>query len=190
MNSITQEQTQNQIPTLTDDPLTSLTQLVEILKEAPIEEFVSISKSVKLTAEDVTDYATWNSDKYTRNCVEINDRFELILLCWEPGQKTPIHDHGGEECWVYFINSEFEEVIYSTSESGLEEIQSLKVSHGTVTYMTDFMGVHSLQNIGEIRGFSLHLYAKPIKSCNVFNDSIEEFELKEMNYDSKIEINK
>ena len=189
MNSNTQEKTQSQIPTLTDEPLTSLSQLVEILKKSPTEDFVAISKSVKLTANDVASYASWSSEKYTRNCVEINDRFELILLCWEPGQKTPIHDHGGEECWVYFINSEFEEIIYTTSESELEEKQSVKVTHGAVTYMTDFMGVHSLQNVGDTRGYSLHLYAEPIKSCNVFNDSSAEFELKEMNYDTKIDIN-
>lgn len=190
MNSNTQEKTQNQTPTLTDEPLTSLSQLVEILKESPTEDFVSISKTVKLTAEDVVDYATWSTEKYTRNCVEINDRFELILLCWEPGQKTPIHDHGGEECWVYFINSQFEEVIYTQTGADLEVKKSATVTHGAVTYMTDFMGVHSLQNVGDTRGFSLHLYAKPIKSCNVFNDSSEVFELKEMNYDSKIDINK
>lgn len=173
-----------------DEPLTSLSQLVENLKESPTKDFISISKKVQLTAADVSDYATWSKEKYTRNCVEINERFELILLCWEPGQKTPIHDHGGEECWVYFINSEFEEIIYENEGSELKEKNTACVSHGAVTYMTDFIGVHSLHNVGDKRGFSLHLYAKPIKSCNVFNDSSEAFELKEMNYDSKIDINK
>ncbi|MDG1148005.1 MAG: cysteine dioxygenase family protein [Crocinitomicaceae bacterium] len=185
MNSKPQE---SPLSTQSDEPLTSISQLVEELKGSPTNEFVSISKKVRLAVSDVSDYATWSTKKYTRNCLEINDRFELILLCWEPGQKTPIHDHGGEECWVYFVNSKFEEIVYKKDALALKEKRRLAILPGSVTYMTDFMGVHSLQNIGDQRGFSIHLYAKPIKSCNVFNQDSEKFELVEMNYDTHIEL--
>ena len=171
-----------------DETITSLTQLVEALKTAPSEQFVSISNSLSLTESDVQPFSTWSKDSYTRNCLELNDRFELILLCWEPGQITPIHDHGGEECWVYFVNSEFEEVIYEKEGNDLDESSKSTASNDSVSYMSDFMGVHSLQNVGEKRGYSIHLYAKPITACNIFNDDSEEFELKEMEYDTQIEL--
>lgn len=31
--------------------------------------------------------------KYSRNLIELNEDFELILLCWLPGQESPIHNH-------------------------------------------------------------------------------------------------
>jgi len=185
LNSIPKE---NPLSKPVEEPLTSLSQLVDRLKKSPANEFVSISKNISLTIEDVSDFATWSTEKYTRNCIEINDRFELILLCWEPGQKTPVHDHGGEECWVYFVNSEFEEVIYEKDNSELRVKKTLSVSPGSVTYMADFMGVHSLQNTGSQRGFSIHLYAKPIKSCNIFNQALTKSELVTMHYDSQIEL--
>jgi cysteine dioxygenase len=171
-----------------DESITSLTQLVEALKSAPVEQYISISNKLDLSQDDVLSYASWSDESYTRNCLELNDKFELILLCWEPGQITPIHDHGGEECWVYFVNSQFQEIIYEKEGDNLTKSSKAIVTHGDISYMSDFMGVHSLQNIGKNRGFSLHLYAKPITSCNVFNDDLDQFELVEMNYDTQIEL--
>lgn len=101
---------------------------------------------------------------------------------------TAIHDHGGEECWVYFMDSQFEEIIYERDRSNVKRSLSKMATSGAVSYMSDFLGVHSLKNIGNSRGFSLHLYAKPIRSCNVFNHISEVFEEKEMHYDTRFKI--
>ncbi len=39
------------------------------------------------------EYAYWDSERYTRNLLAAQQRFSLILLCWEPGQHTPVHTH-------------------------------------------------------------------------------------------------
>ena len=172
-----------------DKPITSLTQLIETLKATPSGQFASIAQHLSLTKIDVLPYATFSPTSHTRNCLELNERFELILLCWEPGQITAIHDHGGEECWVYFMDSLFEEIIYERSQPKLRQTQSKTASNGSVSYMSDFLGVHSLKNAGNRRGFSLHLYAKPIRSCNVFNTLSDSFEKKKMTYDTQFDIN-
>ncbi len=171
-----------------DRAITSLTQLIETLKAAPSDQFESIAQHLSLTKTDVLPYATFSPTSHTRNCLELNERFELILLCWEPGQMTDIHDHGGEECWVYFMDSQFEEIIYERSHSKLSQTQSKTANNGSISYMSDFLGVHSLKNAGKRRGFSLHLYAKPIMSCNVFNSLSDSFEEKKMTYDTQFEI--
>lgn len=38
-------------------------------------------------------YMFYNPHKYARNLVEMNKHFELIVLCWESGQESPIHNH-------------------------------------------------------------------------------------------------
>jgi len=168
--------------------IASLTQLIEILKATPSGQFESVAQYLSLTKTDVLPYATFSPSSHTRNCLELNERFELILLCWEPGQMTGIHDHGGEECWVYFMDSLFEEIIYQRSQSKLKQTQSKTATNGSVSYMSDFLGVHSLKNAGNRRGFSLHLYAKPIRSCNVFNTLSGTFEEKKMSYDTQIQV--
>ena len=80
------------------------------------------------------------------------------------GKRTSysIHDHGGEECWVKVIEGEFRENIYKEDEAGkLKIIKSAISKANEVTYMKDFMGFHSLENIANKRSMSLHLYAKP-----------------------------
>jgi hypothetical protein len=43
--------------------------------------------------EDWKEYMFWNKHKYARNLIEITPQFEAILLCWNEGQESPIHDH-------------------------------------------------------------------------------------------------
>lgn len=134
-------------------------------------------------------HATWSETCYTRNCIAENEDFELILLCWEKGQITAIHDHGGEECWVYFVDGEFREHIYTEGENGeLDIIKTTNTKPGDVAYMIDFMGFHNLENRSKKRSMTLHLYAKPIKNCNVYDSEKNEFINKEMSYDNVSEI--
>ena len=89
------------------------------------------------------------------NCIVNTEKFELILLCWEQGQITPIHDHGGEECWVKVINGEFRETIYKVNKLGeLNVIKTIISQVNEVTYMKDFMGFHSLENVSKKRSMS------------------------------------
>jgi predicted metal-dependent enzyme (double-stranded beta helix superfamily) len=43
--------------------------------------------------DDWRQYAFFNPHKYCRNLLEFNEDFELIVLCWEPNQESPIHNH-------------------------------------------------------------------------------------------------
>lgn len=43
--------------------------------------------------EDWKKFIFWNPHKYSRNLIEITPQFEAILLCWNEGQESPIHDH-------------------------------------------------------------------------------------------------
>ena len=55
--------------------------------EKPIEPVREIlRKYIESGADDWKQYALFNKHKYARNLIEINENFELLLLCWEPGQ--------------------------------------------------------------------------------------------------------
>jgi len=173
----------------TPETIQSLNELVSALSEGERTTFNNIIRSTKLSKEDLEDYSSWSEDSYTRNCIVENEKFELILLCWEPGQITPIHNHGGEECWVNIVEGDFEEIIYKESEAGgLEHVKLTHAKSGDVTYMIDFMGCHSLQNLSDTRSMSLHCYAKPIKTCRVYDEASKEFVDKDLAYDTVSEL--
>lgn len=154
----------------------SLNQLVTDLSEGDRATFDDIIRSMKVPVSTFRNYCSWSSKSYTRNCIVNTEKFELILLCWEKGQITPIHDHGGEECWVRIIEGDLKETVYEENESGkLTATKTAIAKTGDVTYMIDFMGFHSLENIANERSMSLHLYAKPIRKCNVFDKNTQKF---------------
>ena len=133
----------------TENPQT-LTDLITALSEGERTTYNHIIHSAKFKPTDFDAYSFWLTDCYTRNCIIDTESFELILICWCEGHKTPIHDHGGEECWVKVIDGEFREVVYKKNENDeLIAVRSSITKTNQVTYMKDFMGFHSLENISK-----------------------------------------
>ena len=173
-----------------DNPETyqPLNELVIALSQEERTHYSGIIRSVKIPNSAFENCQSWSDEGYTRNCIVENEKFELILLCWEKGQATPIHDHGGEECWVRIIQGEFKETIYQLDEAGeLNSVESTISKAGDVTYMADFMGCHRLENLSDTRSMSLHLYAKPIRNCNVFDKDLGVFVNKDLAYTTILE---
>lgn len=171
------------------ETIQSINELVTALSEGERSDFNNIIRSIDISTSAFENCCSWSTDCYTRNCVYENEQFELILLCWEKGQVTPIHDHGGEECWVKIVKGEFKETIYKVCDEGnLQTIKSTVAKTGDVTYMIDFMGCHRLENLSNKRSMSLHIYAKPIRNCNAFDESLGEFVRKDLVYNTVFEL--
>lgn len=165
--------------------LQSLDDLISALSEGERTTYNHIIHSIKFTSKSFENYSSWSDECYTRNCIVDTERFELILICWCEGQRTPIHDHGGEECWVKVIEGEFKETVYKQKANGeLTVVKSSISKSNEVTYMKDFMGFHRLENLSNKRSMSLHLYAKPIRTCRMFDEESGAFVSKDLAYDT------
>ncbi len=162
--------------------ISTVEQLTEALDNADPLQHAKIMKRIKIQAHDLECFTTWSKECYTRNCLARTEQYELILLCWEIGAKTPIHGHGGEDCWVYQIQGTVEEMRFEGEDGLLKETNRMVLTPGKLTYMNDKMGYHSIQNISNQRAMTLHIYASPIDACKVYNDQKDCFEIKEMSY--------
>jgi cysteine dioxygenase len=169
----------------TTETLQTVNELITALSEAERATYNHIIRSIRFHENAFEKYSSWSDECYTRNCIIDNEKFELILICWCQGHRTSIHDHGGEECWVKVIEGEFKETIYKKKETdGLAIVKTSISKPDEVTYMKDFMGFHRLENLSNKRSLSLHLYAKPIRKCNVFNETLKTFESKDLCYNT------
>ena len=165
--------------------LQSLDELITALSQEERTRYNKHIHSIKLSADDFKKYCSWSDDCYTRNCIVDTEKFELTLICWCEGHQTQIHDHGGEECWVKVIEGELKETIYKKNEEGELNIVKSSISKpNEVTYMKDFMGFHRLENLSKKRSMSLHLYAKPIRKCTIFDEDSKTFVNKDLSYDT------
>lgn len=165
-------------------PITSIDQLIECFDEAEPDEQVQVLKRIEIPEEDFVEFATWEEKDYTRNCLARKDHFEFILLCWEEGSKTPVHGHGGQNCWVYQVSGSIREKRISNSADDLEVVNDDVLSAGQMSYMNDEMGYHTIENNSSKRAMTLHIYANPIDRCEVFNEEKKKFEVVEMEYDT------
>jgi len=167
--------------------ITSVEELIDQLQNEIPKNYPKIIKKINIPEDAFRSFATWNDDRYTRNCLGRTKDFELILLCWNKGDVTPAHDHGGQKCWVYQVDGNVSELRFEKDDSDeLQETSHLLLSPGNLTYMDDRMGYHSLKNETDGRAMTLHLYVEPINSCGVYNEEKAVFESKKMVYDTKV----
>jgi len=135
-----------------------------------------------INEEALISYARWAPNRYQRVCLNRTNNMELVLLCWNKGQGTPVHNHDGKECWVHVVKGDFEDHLY-TSDLPKTFIETRYVSAGESTYMTDEIGSHSLHNVSGELALTLHCYAKPIDECEVYDADTSNVEIKYMEYD-------
>src|SRR5688572_15237438 len=56
---------------------------------------------LKPERSEIEPYIQFSDTRYARNLVHKSNDFECLVLCWKPGQRSPIHDHGSSICTVY-----------------------------------------------------------------------------------------
>lgn len=161
-------------------------ELIESISSCDKDAYIKKIQELDLTKEDFKGHIHFSEEKYIRTCITENEKFELILLCWSKGQKTPIHNHDGKECYVYAVDGEFKEAGYTLDPEtndleykGFEILKENELCYSGV----NVNGFHSIENINEGHALSLHLYRKPIKSCLVYNEKSEEVATKHLSYD-------
>lgn len=170
------------------EPIKSIETLAKELDGAPKSEQSKIVKRLDLSKDEIAKHATWCDTDYTRNCLARTEDYELILLCWDAAAQTPIHGHGGQDCWVYQVDGTVEEIRFQEDEEGnLYETHQMELNPGGLSYMHDRMGYHMIKNPLKQRAMTLHIYAKPIDACKVFDPKNDKFKVAEMEYDTVVD---
>src|SRR3954452_14392947 len=62
--------------------------------------------SMRLKSDALKQYIYFNKDNYTRNLIYRDERFEVMTVCWAPGQSTVVHTHTGSLGWMSMVQGE------------------------------------------------------------------------------------
>lgn len=113
------------------------------------------------------------SRNYTRNLISTDhETYALILLVWNPGKCSPIHDHPCDGCWVRVICGAVNEVRYEQQGEELVESSNTTLVQGGTSYMHDTIGLHKIGNASpDEPAVTLHLYSPPFYKCRVWFDT-------------------
>lgn len=166
-------------------------EFIDLLDSSPIKAYPKILKSLQIPVKNFKDLAEWDLGHYSRICLARCEKYELIMLCWNAFDKTPIHNHDGQNCWVYQIDGQIEEVRYQLDENNIPQpTYNSILTPGKMTFMDDRMGYHALRNNNNNnRAITLHLYVNPIDKCAVYNKEKESFQIKDLEYCKEVQLN-
>lgn len=169
--------------------ITSIEELIDEFSSVPLEEKPQVLERIEIPSEELEEYASWEDGDYTRNCLWRCDEFEIILLCWDEQAETKIHDHGGQDCWIYQVEGDLLEKRYKEdSRDNLKLEEKLRIKEGELSYMNDKMGYHSIKNDSDDRALTLHFYATPIDRCRIYSPEKSKFEMTELVYSSLCQV--
>ena len=154
-------------------------------KDFPIPEVSSYLKTYSFTTKNCEKYTFFEENYYTRNLVFRNKNFEILVLCWGPGQTAPVHGHEGEKCWARVEKGTLQFCNYSIkSESPLIISEDEKII-GNSGYLDGPAELHSVENVFNSPAISLHIYAKPFDACDIYNMDDQTIERVKLEYHSK-----
>jgi len=160
-----------------DDFVTGLHQLREN-DFTEVQGTLEYLRANPVDPESLQPYLFWNAQHYTRNLIDKTELYELLAICWEPGMKSSIHNHKGQNCWM-------------AAPIGRLAVQNFRVisedlgAHRCNIVPTDEVfitaenpvavdplnPVHDVHNPREWnqRAVSLHVYSRPFDSCIVYS---------------------
>jgi cysteine dioxygenase len=148
--------------------------------------------SVQITDASLAPYVFFDDKFYTRNMIYRDDLFEVMTICWQPGQRTAVHTHNGQLCWMIPQSGALGVVDYKwmgcdhpenqnvvgidclagSDHTKLEVIGEMEACAGGPVMTADkLQTIHRLFNLSEKteRAISIHIYSRPIDSCVAFD---------------------
>jgi len=125
-----------------------------------------------VTRRDLGEFVKFGPEKYQRNLVCESRWYELVCLCWSPGQHTPIHDHSGSACAFRVVEGDVFEQRYEPDDGGvIRPTESRTVRQGLVcaSIDADIHCVGNRQPSGEDL-VTLHVYSPPLRRFNTYEE--------------------
>src|SRR5215813_2538909 len=81
----------------------SIEELKHRAKEMKLPDLRRFISNLKPEPSEIEPYIHFTDNRYARNLVYKSADFECLVLCWRPGQRSPIHDHANSICAVYML---------------------------------------------------------------------------------------
>ena len=138
----------------------NLVKALESLEQFTPENVHWVVSECDLGVEDLEDWIDYDypvSDSYGRKMVHDGGFFEVMVMCWRPGDYSAIHDHGKAEFGAVKIFGDVEHAIFELEEQKFTTISRKRVKSGTTLKVTPSL-IHQMGNPGKSNFFTLHVY--------------------------------
>jgi cysteine dioxygenase len=161
----------------------SLAALVEALKaltsHPSLKRLYDLLENAHLSEDELRSYIGFKVGNYARHRVFRNQWVEMLVLCWQPGHRTPIHDHNGSHGAVLVQQGVLWETTFTfDEEKGLRYNSVSEYQPGAVTG-AEVPDIHQLGNpdVSEQNLITIHIYAPPLGVLHTYKPGSAKIDL-------------
>ena len=147
--------------------------IVEILRDAGSQPERATPGSVcRVLAEETErhlDRVRFSADRYMRHPIALWNDWEVMLIAWERGQVTPVHDHRGVMGGMVVLAGSLDEERFETPARRPELYERRVRPEGDLSDIGPTV-LHRLTP-ASARAVSLHVYRPPLRTMGVWDES-------------------
>jgi len=152
------------------------------------ERLMHLAGRLHLPDDLIDNRVAFAGDTYARNLVCRTPFFELLVLCWRPGQESTIHDHAGALNAIRVFSGELTSRSFSrvdgapsgagpVAQDGEERVRADARMIGL-----DRGGIHQLANTSGDDLITIHVYAPALTELNVYSTTSAGVERRPLRY--------
>jgi cysteine dioxygenase len=138
---------------------------------ASLPELTAKLAQLRVEPAELAPYVRYSPTSYSRNLIRSGRFYNLLVLCWKNGQRSPIHDHRGSSCAVRIIEGIATETLFEFAPNGhIKPTISREVSPG-VTIGSQDTDIHQVSNLqaGRKNLVTMHIYSPALMVMGTYN---------------------
>jgi cysteine dioxygenase len=168
----------------------SIKEFAQGLSAIPGNEFTHDSvldylRRNRVSADSLDPYLYFSGEHYTRNLIHRTRLFELIAICWDRGQKSAIHNHRDQRCWMAMAYGRVQVQNFrlvrknpATHYCELEPTTHFIIDAERPAEVDPEEPIHQVTNPASFgsRAVTLHIYSRPFDTCEVYDLKARRYE--------------
>jgi len=149
---------------------------------------MDLASGLRLSDELIAGRTRFAGEAYARNLVCRTPFFELLVLCWLPGQESTIHDHAGALNAIRVHSGALTSRVFTVvpgAAPGAGPVQQVAedlVRPGDGLVGVDRNGIHQLANASSDDLVTIHVYAPALMELTVYSTESAEVERRPLRY--------
>ncbi|MAV60439.1 MAG: hypothetical protein CND89_05245 [Marine Group II euryarchaeote MED-G38] len=150
--------------------ITSFLDWLESIDRRPgLDELAMKLSNLNPNIDAVENSVGYAEEGYKRHVIKENNFYELAIICWKPGQATPIHDHEGSDCAFLIVSGVSTETTYKINEEGVPFPTDLTIRKSGEICAAKEQDIHTVSNEGDVGLVELHVYTPPLSGYNIYS---------------------
>lgn len=117
---------------------------------------------LQLSDDCLRPYIAFSDNAYSRQSIYRTAQFELLLLCWQPGQYSPIHDHADSLNVTRVYQGLLSSREFVQTAEGVKLVHQSELKQGASVAVKRH-AIHQLANESNAPLVTFHLYARSLQ---------------------------